>query len=94
MDHVYSRHFGASNTQLQFSITRDELTSLLRSDAVTHAPLRQIGSGRQAMWARDVNVGRIIGTTRAADGASPTSSLRVFVDEAGNLLTTFPIPGT
>ncbi|MFV0446819.1 MAG: hypothetical protein ACK5Q5_24875, partial [Planctomycetaceae bacterium] len=94
MEHVKSRHFGGSNTQSQFSITSDELKVVLQSDVVTHSPLRQIGTGRQAMWARDVQVGRTIGITRVADGGNPTSVIRVFVDEAGNLITTFPIPGT
>ena len=94
MDHVRARHYGGTNSQSQFSIASDELSSILQSRVVREAPLQQIGSGRQAMWSRDVNVGRIVGRTRVADGANPTSTLRVFVDEAGNLITTFPVPGT
>jgi filamentous hemagglutinin len=93
MDHVRARHFGGTNSQSQFSIAADELSSILQSGVVREAPLQQIGTGRQAMWLRDVDIGRIIGRTRVSDGASPTSMLRVFVDEAGNLITTFPVPG-
>ena len=46
----------------------------------------------QAVFVRTVDVKRTIGTTRASDGGQVTSVLRVFVDEAGNLVTAFPFP--
>ena len=94
LDHVQARHFGGTNSQSQFSISVGELKTILQGPTVRNAPIRQIGTGRQAMFARDVDVGRIVGRTRVSDGANATSTIRVFVDEAGNLITTFPIPGT
>nr|WP_044235914.1 Ig-like domain-containing protein [Gimesia maris] len=95
MDHVKARHFpGSNNSQSKFTVSVDKLKEVLQSKIVRQAPLKQIGTGRQAMWSRDVDVKQIMGRTRAADGANPTSWIRIFVDEAGNLISTFPIPGT
>ena len=69
------------------------LIGAIASKAVTESPVRQVGTGKQAMFARDVDVGQVVGRrTRVADGALPTNKIRVFVDEAGNVITAFPIP--
>jgi hypothetical protein len=92
MKHVEDGHFGFKNTQSQFTVSVEELKQVLQSKIVRDAPMKQIGTGRQAQWYRDVDVGRIMGVTKKAHGALPTSRIRVFVDEIGNLITTFTIP--
>jgi len=41
---------------------------------------------------RTVDVGRIVGNTRSAHGANPTSRIRIYTDRGGNLISTFPVP--
>ena len=94
LDHVIKGHFGGNNAQSQFTITVDSLKNLLQSPKVVNTPIQatQLYPGGPTMWMREVDVGYTIGTTRLADGGLSTSRLRVFTDDVGNLITTFPIP--
>jgi len=91
-DHVTSRHFNGANSSSQFTTSQSELKSVLQSRTVTQAPVTQVCKGAQAQFVRNVDVGKTVGRTRVADGAAQTSRLRVHVDEAGNLITAFPVP--
>lgn len=42
---------------------------------------------------RTVDVGYPIGTTSLNEGGAPTSTMRVYTDRAGNLITAFPVRG-
>ncbi len=97
LDHVIKGHFGgnnAHNAQSQFTLTVDSLKNLLQSPKVVNTPVQaiQLYPGGPTMWMREVDVGYTIGTTRLSEGGLSTRRLRVFTDDAGNLITTFPIP--
>lgn len=92
LDHAIAGHFGGGNKQSQFTITVDELKRILQSPIVTNTKVVQHDVGAQAKWMREVDVGKIIGTTKAGHGGLPTQKIRIFTDEAANLISAFPIP--
>jgi hypothetical protein len=91
-DHVLEGHFDVpiSNSRSVFSVTPDELKSILQSEKVLTSSVTALGDGQ---FVRTVDVGRVIGTTSLKEGGAATSILKVFTDRAGNLITTFPVKG-
>jgi hypothetical protein len=56
---------------------------------VINSPVTSIGGGQ---FVRTVNTGQTVGTTALKFGGNPTSSITIFTDSAGNLITTYPVP--
>ena len=88
LDYAWRKHGGAPKPKKsQFSISKEELITLLQSESVVRAPAVRVASGN---FVREVNVGRVIGNISVKSGGSPTSVLTVITDRFGNLVNTFP----
>lgn len=87
--HVLEGHFNRTvgNNRSVFSISPEELRTLLQNPQVVQAPVRALGDGQ---FLRIVDVGRAIGTSSLNNGGRATSVLSVFTDTAGNLITAYP----
>jgi RHS repeat-associated protein len=83
------KHADGRANKSQFSIDAGEIKSLLGSNGVVQSPVIVLGSGQ---FAREVDVGRIIGNLPANSGGGATSIMTVITDSAGNLVNTFPGP--
>ena len=89
MKHVADRHFSTKNAS-QFTITQDELKSLLQSKDVVKTPVtRTLDSADGIRYVREVNVGRNIGLDKF-NNYEPTSIMTVLTDKYGNLVTATP----
>ncbi|SUB83918.1 Uncharacterised protein [Pragia fontium] len=91
-NHVLEGHFNrpTANSRSVFSITPDELKSVLQSSTVVNSPVTAIPGGQ---YVRTVNVGKAIGTTSLKEGGSSTTYIKIFTDKAGNLITAYPVKG-
>lgn len=78
-----------TNSRSIFSITTDELKTILQTDNVVHSPVKAIPGGQ---YVGEVDVGQTVGNTGLKFGGKETSWIREFTDRAGNLITVFPIP--
>ena len=87
--HVVEGHFNraVANNRSVFSVAPSELRSVLQSPQVVRSPVSALGDGQFLIT---VDVGRTIGTSSLNNGGGATSVLKVFTDEAGNLITAFP----
>ena len=47
----------------------------------------------RGQFVRTVNVGRVVGTTSINQGGVSTTTIKIFTDRAGNLITTYPVAG-
>lgn len=88
-EHVVSQHFDRpiANNRSVFTISQADLRALLQSRQVVQSPVSLIEGGQ---FVRTVDVGHPIGTSALNRGGGPTSVIKVFTDEAGNLITAFP----
>jgi RHS repeat-associated protein len=87
--HVLQGHFNrpVAKNRSVFSVSPAELRSILQSPQVVRSPVSALGDGQ---FLRTADVGRTIGTSALNNGGGATSVLKVFTDEAGNLITAFP----
>lgn len=92
-DHVLQQHFNRqlANSRSIFSITPEELKSILQRSDVVRTPVRAIAGGQ---YVRAVNVGKTIGNEALKFGGKKTTWIEIFTDRAGNLITTYPIPAS
>lgn len=92
-DHVLKEHFGRdlANSRSVFSITPDELKKILQSKQVVSSPVTSLGGGQ---YLRTVDTGNVVGNVALKYGGGETTWINVFTDRAGNLITTYPVPGT
>ncbi|MGI0120122.1 hypothetical protein [Zooshikella sp. RANM57] len=79
--------FGSGNKS-QFSLSKDEVTSLLQSKQVVQSPVTISPTSDQYM--RVIDTGKTIGHYPVNSGGNPTSYLTVITDKSGNLINTFP----
>jgi filamentous hemagglutinin len=88
--HVLEGHFNRPVTANRsvFTISPGELRSILQSPEVVRSPVGALGDGH---FFRIVDTGRTIGVSSVRNGGTATSVLKVFTDEAGNLITAFPL---
>lgn len=88
-EHVAQGHFNraVTNNRSVFSIFQNEVKALLQSKQVVNSPATAISGGQ---YVRTVDVGRTIGTSSLNRGGGATSTIKVFTDEAGNLITAYP----
>lgn len=88
-DHVLDRHFSKKNAS-QFTISKDELRSLLSSKNVVQSPVtKSIESADGVRYVREVTLDKPIGIDKF-DDFKPTSTMTILVDKQGNLITTTP----
>lgn len=90
--HVVDGHFNKpiSANRSIFSISEDELKTLLQRERVVKAPVTAIAGGQ---YVRTLDFLKTIGTTSLKEGGKLTSWIKVFTDKAGNLITTYPVKG-
>lgn len=90
-NHVVDGHFDVpiANSRSVFSVSKDELKTILQSKNVVQSPVKEIVGGQ---YVRTVDTGKIIGNTALKFGGNETSYIQIFTDKAGNLITTYPVP--
>ena len=87
--HVVDRHFSNKNAS-QFTISQDELRSLLSSKDIVKSPvIRSIDSTDGVLYVREVTLDKPIGLDKFND-FKPTSTMTIIIDKHGNLVTAFP----
>ena len=92
--HILEGHFDRplANSRSIFSVTPDELKTILQSRPVVGSPVSALGDGPYRQYVRTVDTGQVIGNTALKFGGNPTSKITIFSDEAGNIITTYPVP--
>jgi hypothetical protein len=90
-NHVLQQHFNVqpAKSRSVFTISPDDLKKILQSKQVVSSPVKAIGGGQ---FVRIVNVNQVVGITALKHGGNPTSTIQVFTDIKGNLITTYPVP--
>ncbi|UTG72764.1 hypothetical protein [Neisseria subflava] len=78
------------NSRFIFSITPNELKVILQSRNTISSPVTAIPGGQ---FVRVVDTGKNIGITSLKEGGIPTRYIKIFTDEMGNLITTYPVKG-
>lgn len=87
--HVVDRHFSNKNAS-QFTISQDELRSLLSSKEIVNSPvIRSIDSADGSRYVREVTLDKSIGLDKFND-FKPTSTMTIITDKHGNLVTATP----
>ena len=88
--HVVEGHFNRepANNRSVFTVTPAELSNILQTKEVVSSPATYSGKG---VYERTVDVGYPIGVTSLNEGGVATSSMRVYTDRAGNLITAYPV---
>ncbi|MFC6335241.1 hypothetical protein ACFP56_21685, partial [Paenibacillus septentrionalis] len=87
--HVVDRHFSNKNAS-QFTISQDELRSLLSSKDIVNSPvIRSIDSADGIRYVREVTLDKTIGLDKFND-FKPTSTMTILTDKHGNLITATP----
>ncbi|MDN4621049.1 pre-toxin TG domain-containing protein [Paenibacillus sp. PsM32] len=91
-NHVVDGHFNVplSNSRSVFLISENKLKNILQSvDSVT-SPVKFVEGGQ---YVRTVDTGEIVANTALKFGGYQTSWIKIFTDQAGNLITVYPVPG-
>jgi len=85
-DHMLQGHFNVplANNRSVFTITPDELKTILQSKPVVDSPVTSLGDGH---FVRTVDVGN----SRLNIGGGLTSKIKIFTDRAGNIISAYPI---
>ncbi|WP_082139277.1 adhesin [Rossellomorea marisflavi] len=87
--HVIDRHFSNKNAS-QFTISQDELRSLLTSKDIVKSPvIRSPNSADGVRYVREVTLNKSIGLERF-NNFKPTSTKTILTDKHGNLVTVTP----
>jgi hypothetical protein len=71
-------------------VPQEEIKTILQSPNVVKSPVTAIEGGQ---FVRTVDTGKVIGNTALKFGGDETSWIQIFTDKAGNLITTYPVPG-
>lgn len=87
---MIDRHFNPTKNAGQFSISMDELKSILPRKDIIDTPVTV--SETSGQFKRVVDVGDDIGTVKPSMGGQSTSWIEIFTDSKGNLITTYPTP--
>lgn len=85
------RHFNPSKNAGQFTISQDELKTILQRKDVVKATVKEIPGDQ---YERIINLGENIGTIKLSIpdvGGQLTTHIKI-TDKAGNLITTYPVP--
>lgn len=87
--HVIDRHFSNKNAS-QFTISQDELRSLLTSKDIVKSPvIRSPNSADGVRYVREVTLNKSIGL-ESFNNFKPTSTMTILTDKHGNLVTVTP----
>ncbi|KOO47185.1 hypothetical protein [Priestia koreensis] len=87
--HVIDRHFSNKNAS-QFTISQDELRSLLTSKDIVKSPvIRSLDSADGVRYVREVTLNKSIGLDKFNNFKS-TSTMTILTDKHGNLVTVTP----
>ncbi|WP_204787719.1 hypothetical protein [Neisseria subflava] len=78
------------NSRSIFSITPNDLKVILQSRNTISSTVTAIPGGQ---FVRVVDTGKNIGITSLKEGGAPTRYIKIFTDEMGNLITTYPVKG-
>lgn len=91
-EHVLEEHFDRelANTRSIFSISPERLKLILRRTDVVKSPVKALKGGQ---FLRIVNVGEVVGNNALKFGGGVTTWIQIYTDRAGNLITTYPVPG-
>ncbi|WP_159397931.1 hypothetical protein [Sorangium cellulosum] len=91
-DHILDQHFNrpVANNRSAFSISPAELRELLQSDRIINSPVKPVAVGKDMIFERTVDTGRTVGQSSLNRGGVQTSTIRVYTDRAGNIVTAFP----
>ncbi|KON98407.1 hypothetical protein AF333_07295 [Aneurinibacillus migulanus] len=97
-NHVLDRHFNPSKNASQFTVTPNELKTILQSKEVVKTPVTRALQAEiklpdgttqiQARYVREVTLNSNIGIDKFS--GSPTNVMTVLTDKYGNLVTTTP----
>lgn len=97
-NHVLDRHFNPSKNASQFTVTPDELKTILQSKDVVSTPVSRVLQAEvklrdgtkviQDRYLREVTLNSNIGINKFSN--SPTNIMTVLTDEFGNLVTATP----
>ena len=97
-NHVLDRHFNPSKNASQFSVTPDELKTILQSKEVVSTPVSRVLQAEvklpdgtkviQDRYLREVTLNSNIGIDKFSN--SPTNIMTVLTDKFGNLVTATP----
>lgn len=89
MRHIAIEHFSGKPGKSQFSVSEEELRSLLGRQDVIDSPIVDILNQDEGIrFVRVVDVGQTIGTDKYSKSA--TSIMTVMSDRLGNIVTAFP----
>ena len=89
-EHVLHEHFNPAKNKSQFTVSKNELRSILQSEKVVQTPVcRTLESSDGIRYVREVDLGRPIGLDKYSHN-QPTSVMTVLTDEYGNLVTATP----
>lgn len=84
------RHFNKSINASQFTISQNELRTLLQSEKVVKTSVTQVLESKDGLrYVREINVGKYIGLDKY-NNFKPTSIMTVLTDKYGNLVTASP----
>ena len=88
--HVINEHFNPAKNKSQFTVSQDELRSLLNNKSVVNSPVvGTLNVGDKLQYVREVNIGYNIGIDKFSSN-SPTSIMTILTDSKGNLITATP----
>ncbi|MCY9518038.1 hypothetical protein M5X08_00045, partial [Paenibacillus apiarius] len=97
-NHVLDRHFNPSKNASQFTVTPDELKTILQSKEVVNTPVTrelkakiELPDGTtemQSRYLREVTLNSNLGIDKFS--GSPTNIMTVLTDKHGNLVTATP----
>ncbi|WP_133177605.1 hypothetical protein [Chitinophaga parva] len=89
-EHVLDQHFDRPVAQSRsvFTIEPGELLDILKRQDVAASPATPISNGQ---YVRTVNVGENVGTSALKQGGVATSWMQIITDNAGNLITVYPV---
>jgi len=87
---VIDRHFNPTKNAGQFSISIDELKSILSRKDIIDTPVTV--SETSGPFKRVIDAGYDIGTVKPSMGGQSTSWIEIYTDSKGNLITAYPTP--
>ncbi|WP_409524693.1 hemagglutinin repeat-containing protein [Nitrincola sp. MINF-07-Sa-05] len=89
-EHVVDRHFNPSKNASQFTVSQNELRTILQSPTVVNSPVvRVLDSADGPRFVREVTLDKPIGTDKF-NNFQPTSTFTILTDSFGNLVSATP----
>jgi filamentous hemagglutinin len=89
-EHVADRHFNPAKNASQFTVSQNELRTILQSSQVVNAPvIKVLDSVDGPRFFRQVTLDKPVGTDKF-NGFQPTSTFTILTDSFGNLVSATP----